>query len=927
VKRILLALTILCFFITSVFGTFPVYAQEFSLPTPGVRVALSPQFNPPILKGIKVHPDNPFHFDFILDTGDEVRQSQQEQLKTESTRLIKYFLASLTIPEKDLWVNLSPYEKNRIIPQSFGLTEMGRDLLAEDYMLKQITASLIYPEGEIGKKFWKRIYEEAAKKFGTTNIPVNTFNKVWIIPEKAVVYENANAGTAYIVESKLKVMLEQDYLALEKNAVIASSKVEIATRPSVARNDTSTLASNIVREIVIPELTKEVNEGKNFAQLRQVYNSLILATWYKKKIRDSILAQVYENKNKISGILSSPNALVGDPKQIYQRYLQAFKKGAYNYIKEEVDPTTQQPIPRKYFSGGVLLNLNDGKTDFAQTAFKITSHPPENSDLNDHAMTVEVNTQPVQMNDEAEQIRQIQEIQDAYQIKYSALEDELEFPGLKGVPNFTAAGYFSPTDVKTAVQILAMAGVKKHSVFIDAGGGDGRVAIIASKVFGAEGFSIESDLRLTALADEMAKTLEVSGKVKLISGWIEDHDLSNADVIYYTYNEPYNIEHYDQDYFKLGPESNFKTFERQIARELKPGAVVVLSFGPQDLKFDPRYFEEFVPSQLPLNMTIHPRFFRRLQKEYVEDQAMMGAEGRHLYQGIGNLVGELKKTSVTVRIHGQALDELADNPEKLEEQFSHYSVVKDPEEIEKILQAKLDLVQGKALPSGIDRHDIEVLFDALFNQEEFLARYSEQHPLNVVIFRGGRGASQYTEVLKNLPNVRVQVILGAVDDGRSWYTAARDFKATGVPDMGKSLLDLAEDQAVKKFLAMRLAGEDSQLKENLEALVWAADGISLEKRRQISRYLKKFLEKIQGEYHWSHFSLNDIPMRSVVLLGAVWDLEDQNTPDFWQKAVDEVGVLLDVGAGNRVILPTKERRYLVGMSADGTIFGAETGIN
>jgi len=107
--------------------------------------------------------------------------------------------------------------KNRIVPESFGQTETGRDLLAEDYLLKQITASLIYPEDEIGKKFWKRIYEEAVKKFGTTNIPVNTFNKVWIVPEKAVVYENAKAGTAYVVESKLKVMLEQDYLALNSD--------------------------------------------------------------------------------------------------------------------------------------------------------------------------------------------------------------------------------------------------------------------------------------------------------------------------------------------------------------------------------------------------------------------------------------------------------------------------------------------------------------------------------------------------------------------------------------------------------------------------------------------------------------------------------------------------------------------------------------
>ena len=241
-------------------------------------VHLSPPLDPPILKGIKVHPDNPFRFDFILDKGDS--ELSNDQLKDESTKLIKYFLASLTIPEKDLWVNLSPYEKDRIIPNSFGLTEMGRDLLAEDYMLKQITASLIYPEDEIGKKFWKRIYEEASKKFGTTNVSVNTFNKVWIVPEKAVVYENAKAGTAYVVESKLKVMLEQDYLSLAKHEGIQSEQVQI--------KDTNQLGSQIVREIVIPELTKEVNEGKNFVHLRQVYNSLILATWYKKKIQRTV---------------------------------------------------------------------------------------------------------------------------------------------------------------------------------------------------------------------------------------------------------------------------------------------------------------------------------------------------------------------------------------------------------------------------------------------------------------------------------------------------------------------------------------------------------------------------------------------------------------------------------------------------------------
>jgi len=109
-------LAVLFAFFVNTLGPIPFsQAQEFRLPAPGVMIQLSPPLNPPILKGIKVYPSEPFRFDFILDVGDRHPQrsegSQQEHLKQESTRLIKYFLASLTIPEKDLWVNLSPYEK------------------------------------------------------------------------------------------------------------------------------------------------------------------------------------------------------------------------------------------------------------------------------------------------------------------------------------------------------------------------------------------------------------------------------------------------------------------------------------------------------------------------------------------------------------------------------------------------------------------------------------------------------------------------------------------------------------------------------------------------------------------------------------------------------------------------------------------------
>ena len=81
------------------------------------------------------------------------------------SKLIKYFLAAFNIPDQDQWVNLSPYEKGRIIKDDFGKTEMGRDLLGQDYILKELTSSLIYLTGGLGQRFWDRVYARAYKEY------------------------------------------------------------------------------------------------------------------------------------------------------------------------------------------------------------------------------------------------------------------------------------------------------------------------------------------------------------------------------------------------------------------------------------------------------------------------------------------------------------------------------------------------------------------------------------------------------------------------------------------------------------------------------------------------------------------------------------------------------------------------------------------
>jgi len=336
------------------------YAQQatvLGLPQPGSMVNLSPAYVPVIIKGIRVHQDNPLALDFIVDTGnsglDLNQDIDKQSLSNESKKLIKYFLAALTLPEKDVWVNLSPYEKDRIIPAGLGQTEMGRDMLAQDYILKQITASLIYPEKGLGKDFWNKVYKESYQKFGTTQIPVNTFNKVWIVADKATVYENKD--TAFVTDAHLKVMLEEDYLSLQKHSTSITTTVP---------NDTHAIGANIIRQIILPALEKEVNEGKNFANLRQIFHSLILAKWYKQALKQALINQVYSNRSKVAGVDVSDKTI---DQKIYAQYLRAYKKGVFNFIKEDIDQSTQQPLPRKYFSGGVVGSM----------AMTVTHNPEE----------------------------------------------------------------------------------------------------------------------------------------------------------------------------------------------------------------------------------------------------------------------------------------------------------------------------------------------------------------------------------------------------------------------------------------------------------------------------------------------------------------------------------------------------------------------
>lgn len=149
----------ICFvvlFILIVAQVTPLQASSISLPEPGKLLTLSKPLNPVLLHGLKFYPNEPFRFDFILTQGSA--NITQAQLKESGMKQVSYFLAALTFNSNELWVNFSPYEKNKVIHQDLALTNLGRDLLIEDYLLKQLSASLTYPNEKLGSLFWQEVY-------------------------------------------------------------------------------------------------------------------------------------------------------------------------------------------------------------------------------------------------------------------------------------------------------------------------------------------------------------------------------------------------------------------------------------------------------------------------------------------------------------------------------------------------------------------------------------------------------------------------------------------------------------------------------------------------------------------------------------------------------------------------------------------------
>ena len=305
-----------------------VFAVGLDLPVVDGIVKVSDSYDLPFMRGVRYDVENPFNLEFIFDRGSEDNVSVENKEK-----IIRYFLAALTVPASKLWVNLSPYESDRIIDNNVAQTEIGETLLSQDYLLKQLSSSLTHPDSDLGKEYWK-----------TNNSHLITHdesNKIWIKPGEITLYDGGDL------------------------LMIADAQMKIESESSD-------------KDVLLPTIMKDVNQGRNFSQLRQMYYSIIMAQYFKKEFADS-LYEYYFDKEKMNDIdMADPST----KEKVFKMYTSSFQKGVYDLIQKGWDSKANKKVKRHYFSGGIK-----GEVDFTSSSVAFIDETTFSSNLKEQECT------------------------------------------------------------------------------------------------------------------------------------------------------------------------------------------------------------------------------------------------------------------------------------------------------------------------------------------------------------------------------------------------------------------------------------------------------------------------------------------------------------------------------------------------------------
>ncbi|MFH1199202.1 MAG: hypothetical protein V1650_03485 [Candidatus Omnitrophota bacterium] len=280
------------------------------------------------------------------------RPAPTSELEESAKTLLKYFLIGVTLPNDKFWVNLRPDASDQIIDPELAKTDVGKILLEADLQLKKDTARFTSPQTPEGKEYWDKLYKKVGELLGSDSIEIPTLTRPWIVPGEVIIRQTSNS--AYVYKAGLKVMLEEDYL---KRPQTVDQRPQTYNFTDPRLKELNKYSTELIKELILPKITQEVNTAKRYAQFRQVYYSLVLAQWFKKaysgRERSRPFPTNFINRIDTQNLTGLTSKTSWSKETYFQEYQKSFKNGEYK-LNETVS-TLQGRVIRSYFSGGIVV--------------------------------------------------------------------------------------------------------------------------------------------------------------------------------------------------------------------------------------------------------------------------------------------------------------------------------------------------------------------------------------------------------------------------------------------------------------------------------------------------------------------------------------------------------------------------------------------
>ena len=321
-------------------------------------------------------------FNYVLRGEKEKTGTAKIDVRNSSALAYNTFFVGLFMPNNLFWVNLNPWEPNRLLGDGLEKTDAGRVMLEADLQMKKDFAKYENPcESDVGSQFWKKLDEKSDQLTQTIKkkypndfnekdiITFSTVSRNWIIPDK--INAQGAGDTIYIESAPLTVESEpvydhSQYEVKDRLAIMFSQPVkdDLAT----AAKDYGKYSMELEDEMIRPLVVHDINTANEYSDLRTVYYSLVLAQWYKNKFQSS--RGLFSDDFDSGKIELYGSDMSWKPESTWQAYKKSFEEHDYECVKtEEFTQGNTIITSKKIYQGGGVK--------FDNISLSITGHPSD----------------------------------------------------------------------------------------------------------------------------------------------------------------------------------------------------------------------------------------------------------------------------------------------------------------------------------------------------------------------------------------------------------------------------------------------------------------------------------------------------------------------------------------------------------------------